>query len=159
MPSEKIQNEKTKSEKPKSGKADIVGKSPEEIEEDLQRRSLQFQILQASLQAIRERGHALLIKMEEMDNTKEAIKELKSVKSGSEMLAPIGSGNFISGKICDTEKILVGVGGGIAIKKSSEDALKFLETRISEAKSALIELNSQMAQAEGEMRALQSVIK
>lgn len=149
-------NEKTKSENPKNGKADAVGKSPEEISEELHKKSMQLQILQASMQVIREREHALLLKMEEMENTKETISEMKSVKSGSEIFMPIGSGNFVQGKMSNMEKILVGVGGGIAIKKSPEDATKFLETRIGEVKSALIELNNQMVQIENEMHALQS---
>lgn len=151
MPKEKI-----KTENPKSGKADAVGKSTDEISEELHKKSMQLQILQASMQVIREREHALLLKMEEMENTKETINEMKSVKNGSGMLIPLGSGNFVQGSMSDMEKILVGVGGGIAIKKSPEDATRFLETRIAEVKSALIELNNQMVQIENETRALQS---
>ncbi len=108
------------------------------------------------MHVIRNREHALLLKMEEMENTKETINEMKTVKSGSEALIPLGSGNYVQGSMSVMEKILVGVGGGIAIKKSPEDATKFLETRIAEVKSELIELNNQLVQIENEMRALQS---
>ncbi len=172
MPSEKTKSQKgsaqnakqtdgTSGPEQKSNKkgdigSGIVGKSPEELEEDLQRRSLQFQILQANMQVIRERQHALSLRLQEFEETKQTINDLKIVKSGSEILTPIGSGNFVSGKIIDTGKVLVGVGGGIAIKKSPEDALKFLDERIAEAGTAVQELRNQFIQMENELRMLQS---
>lgn len=144
------------SEKKTEKKNDIVGKSPEQIEEDLQRRSMQFQILQANMQVIHERQHALSMRLREFEETKQTIGDMKSVKSGSEIFMPIGSGNFVSGKVSNTEKVLVGVGSGIAIKKSPEDALKFLDERVVEAKSAIQELGMQFAHMENELRMLQS---
>ncbi|MBU3957799.1 MAG: prefoldin subunit alpha [Nanoarchaeota archaeon] len=143
-------------EKKAEKKNDVVGKSPEEIEEDLQRRSMQFRILQANMQIIHERRRALSMRLREFEETKQTISDMKGVKSGSEVLMPIGSGNFVSGKVSDAEKVLVGVGGGIAIKKSPEDALKFLDERAAEAKSAMQELGMQFAQMESELRMLQS---
>ncbi len=133
----------------------LVGKSPEEIKEDIQRKTLQFQILQANMQIIKEKESMLLQKLEEFENTKQTIEDMKAVKGGSEILMPLGSGNFVSGKISSTEKILVGIGGGIAIKKSSEDATEFLNTRALEIKSALQELKGQSVRIEDELRMLQ----
>lgn len=145
MPNEKISKENNP-----------VGKSPEEIKENIQRKTLQFQILQANMQIIREKENMLLQKLEEFENTKQTIGDMKSVKSGSEILMPLGSGNFVSGKISSTEKVLVGIGGGIAIKKSSEDAVEFLNTRTTEVKSALQELKEQGVRIEDELHLLQS---
>jgi len=151
MPKEKIRDEKA------AGDIKVpVGKSPEEIEEDLQRRSMQFQILQANMQVVHERQRALSQRLREFEETKQTIGDMKSVKSGSEILMPIGSGNFVSGKVSDTEKVIVGVGGGIAIKKSPEDALKFLDERSAEVKSAIQELGMQFAHMENDLRMLQS---
>lgn len=151
MPKEKINDEKT------AGEIRVpVGESPEEIEEDLQRRSMHLQILQANMQVIHERQHALSLRLQEFEETKQTIGDMKSVKNGSEILMPIGSGNFVSGKVSGAEKILVGVGGGIAIKKSPEDALKFLDERAAEAKSAIQELGMHFARMENELRMMQS---
>lgn len=148
--------EKTKDEKAAGEIRAPLGKSPEEIEEELQRRSVQLRILQANMQIIHERHHVLSMRLQEFEETKQTISDIKSVKSGSEILMPIGSGNFVYGKVSDTEKVLVGVGGGIAIKKSPENALVFLDERIAEAKAAMEELGSQFAQMESEIRMLQS---
>ncbi len=144
--------EKTK-QKAGSG---IVGKSPEQIREELERKSVQLQILQANMQMIREKEHALSHRLMELEETKQAIRDIGTVKAESEILVPLGSGNFVSGKISGTDKILVGVGGGIAIKKSPEDALKFLGERSAETNSAVQELESQYMKMENEARALQS---
>ncbi len=144
--------EKTK-QKAGSG---IVGKSPEQIREELERKSVQLQILQANMQIIREKERALSHRLMELEETKQAIRDIRSVKAESEILVPLGSGNFISGKISGAEKILVGVGGGIAIKKSPDEALKFLDERAAETNSAIQELESQYMKMESETRALQA---
>ncbi len=146
-------------EKKTEKKNDIVGKSPEELKEEMQKKALQFQILQSSMQIIREKENMLMQRLEEMDNTRHAIEDVKSVKAGSEMLVPLGSGNFIAGKISGTEKVLVGVGGGIAIKKSVDGALESLNSRMKEMESALVELRNQGVQIGDELRMLQSEMK
>lgn len=150
MPNEKLKKTDAKTESP-------AGKSPEEIRDEIQRKNLQFQILQANMQMIHEREHSLSHRLDELAETRHAIEDVKKVKPGSELLVPLGSGNFVSGKISDTGKILVGVGGGIAIKKSPEGALKFLEERAAETGSALQELEKQFMHMEAELRKMQSV--
>jgi prefoldin alpha subunit len=136
-----------------------VGKSPEEIKEEMQKKALQFQILQSSLQIIHEKEHMLMQRLEEMDSTRHAMEDVKSVKAGSDVLVPLGSGNFIAGKISGTEKVLVGVGGGIAIKKSVDGALESLNSRMKEMESALLELRNQAAHIGDELRMIQSEMK
>lgn len=143
MPNEKIRNEKSGSEK-------------NQIKEEIERKILQAQILQANLQIIHDREQALSQRLQELSAARQAIEELESVKDGSMVMMPLGSGNFVSGKISDTGKILVGVGGGIAVKKSPEEALKILDKRIAETDSVLRELEKQYTQIETEIHRLQS---
>lgn len=140
-------------------KGSLAGKSAEEIKEDMQRKAMQFQILEADMQVIHEREHALSRRLQELMETRHTIEDLKTVKNASEVLMPLGSGNFISGKISDAKKVLVGVGGGVAIKKSQEDALKFLDKRIEEADVALRELERQYMQVETELRRIQGELQ
>ncbi len=97
--------------------------------EDLQKKLIEFQILDANLKMLQEKAGVINQKLEELQKTRAAIEELKNTKP-NKTLVPLGSGNFIYGSIENCEDIIVGIGSGIAIKKKREKALEVLDSRI-----------------------------
>ena len=77
-----------------------------------------------------------------------AVKSIQGTKENpdSESLVPVGMGTFIKAKIIPNEKVVVNVGGGVAIEKDHDSALNFLESKIKELELALQETNSQRQQ-------------
>jgi prefoldin alpha subunit len=112
------------------------------MKDDVQKKIVQFQILEANLKALQEREELINERLAEIENTKAAIEELKKTKPGKTLI-PIGSGNFISGKIDDTEELIIGVGSGVAIKKKREDAAEILDSKFKEFEKDLNELRNQ----------------
>ncbi|NIM47060.1 MAG: prefoldin subunit alpha [Candidatus Aenigmarchaeota archaeon] len=104
--------------------------------EDLQKKLIEFQILDANFKMLQERAEILNKKLEEFQKTGVAIEELQITKP-DKALIPLGSGNFIYGKIENCDDIIVGVGSGIAIKKKREKALEVLDSRIKEIEKNL----------------------
>ncbi len=140
----------------------IVPQEPEEKEakkkdrsQEMQKKVLQFQILQANLQLLAERERHFAEKLAELEETRQALEDLKDVKRGDSIMVPLGSGNFIAGEIKDCEKVLVGFGAGVVIKKSQEDARKIIDKRAEELSTALHELGSQIQHVEFELHKLQ----
>jgi len=113
------------------------------MKDEMQKKVIQFQILEANLKALQERSDVLAERIEEIQNTKAAIEELKQVKP-TKALIPLGSGNFISGKIEDTEDVIVGVGSGVAIKKKREDAVAILDDNLKELEKSLDDMKNQI---------------
>jgi prefoldin alpha subunit len=111
------------------------------MKDDVQKKIVQFQILEANLKALQEREELINERLAEIENTKAAIEELKKTKPGKTLI-PIGSGNFISGKIDDTEELIIGVGSGVAIKKKREDAAEILDSKFKEFEKDLNELRN-----------------
>jgi prefoldin alpha subunit len=111
------------------------------MNDDVQKKIVQFQILEANLKALQEREELINERLAEIENTKAAIEELKKTKPGKTLI-PIGSGNFISGKIDDTEELIIGVGSGVAIKKKREDAAEILDSKFKEFEKDLNELRN-----------------
>jgi len=128
------------------------------MKEDLQKLVIQFQILEANLKALQERAVILNERIEEIEKTKIAIEDLKQAKP-TKALIPLGSGNFISGTIENTEDIVVGVGSGVAIKKKKEDALAILESRLKEIEEDLINVTSQSTSIAFELEKIQEKIE
>jgi len=104
--------------------------------EDLQKKLIEFQILDANFKILQERAEILNKKLEELQKTGAAIEELKITKP-NRALIPLGSGNFVYGNIEDCEEIIVGVGSGVAIKKKREKALETLDGRVKEIEKNL----------------------
>jgi len=126
--------------------------------EEIQQKVLEFQILESSLRILEQREALIIEKLEELKRTKAALEELKNVKLRDAMI-PLGSSNFISGKITDTENVVIGVGAGVAIKKKREDALKFVEDKIKELESSSVSISSQAEEILQRLRNLQNEIE
>jgi prefoldin alpha subunit len=63
---------------------------------------------------------------------KESLDQIKDLEKENEVLVPIGGGSFIKAKIIDLEKVVVGLGAEVAVKKTIPDAKVDIEKRIEE---------------------------
>lgn len=113
----------------------------EKKQEEIQKKAVQFQILESNLKMLQERAGEIGQRLEEFHKTKEAIDELKSVKPEKAMI-PLGSGNFVFGTVENSNEIIVGIGSGIAVKKKREDALNILEAKIKESQDAMNDITN-----------------
>ena len=104
--------------------------------EDMQKKLIEFQILDNNLKMLQERAEMVNQKLEDMQRTRIAIDDLKDLKP-NKALVPLGSGNFVYGSIENCEDIIVGVGSDVAIKKKREKAIEFLDSRIKELENNL----------------------
>lgn len=110
--------------------------------EELQKKLVEFQILDTNLKMLQERVDIVNQKLEELQKTRAAIEELKDTKP-NKALIPLGSGNFVYGSIENCEDIIVGAGSDVAIKKKREEAIKILDSRIKEFENSLNDIIKQ----------------
>ena len=109
-------------------------------EEEMQKLAIQYQILEANIRVIEERRQILIRHIEDLQRTKISIEELEHTKTGDAFI-PLGNGNFLPGNISDVNNVIVGVGGGVAIKKNRKEAIEILEKRISDMNKIFSELS------------------
>ena len=100
-------------------------------EDELQKKIIQFQILESTFRVFQERLESFSQTLEDMLKTKAALEEF-DLKKSSNALISIGSGNFVFGKVDDSQDVVVSIGGGVAIKKKKADAINILDGRIKE---------------------------
>ena len=106
------------------------------MKEDFQTKMIQFQVLETNLKSLQQKADEVGERVEELQSTKAAIEELGSAKP-SGALIPLGSGNFVSGRIENTDEIIVGIGGGVAIKRKREEAIGVLNSTLNEMEKSL----------------------
>ncbi|GKS67225.1 hypothetical protein YTPLAS73_07720 [Nitrosarchaeum sp.] len=73
---------------------------------------------------------------------REAISAIESIKAlrekpDSDSLVPIGMGTYVQTKISSANKIILNVGAGIAMEKTYDSSINYLEARIKEIEVAI----------------------
>jgi len=75
--------------------------------------------------------------LDEVNMANESIKALMAAKEGDEIMVPIGASSFMNVKVTFNKNIVVGVGSGISVEKTPEDANKYMEANAAELSEAL----------------------
>lgn len=85
---------------------------------------------------------------------------IQSISSDSdvETLMPVGIGVYVKTNVPPIKKLLVNLGAGVAVEKSREDALNYVEARIKEYDVAGRQLEAQRQELEMRMQQVQAQI-
>ncbi|MFH0929278.1 MAG: prefoldin subunit alpha [Candidatus Aenigmatarchaeota archaeon] len=103
-------------------------------EQEMQKKIVQFQILESNLKMLQERADIIGQKIDEFQRTRQALDDLKRTEP-NKALIPMGSGNFVFGTVDNMDEIIVSIGSDMALKKKREDAIILLDSRITEAEN------------------------
>ena len=105
-------------------------------EEQAQQLMQQMQMLETYFTDLSQREGTLLSVLREAISAIESIKSLRE-KPNSDTLVPIGMGTYVQTKISSNDKIILNIGAGIAMEKTYDSTINYLETRIKEIEIAL----------------------
>jgi prefoldin alpha subunit len=108
----------------------------EEMVNELNMYKSQADLLQQQVEAIQ----VSLGEIEILQSTLEDIKDKKSL----ETMVPVGAGSFMNAEIKKTDEIIMSIGAGVAIKKSTEEAKITLASQKEELSSSLDKMMSNL---------------
>ena len=117
----------------------------------------QSRVLEAYLNDVMTRQVTVGKLMEEAHLASNTIQSINS-ESDVESLMPIGIGVYVKTNVPPLKKLLINLDAGVAIEKSREDALNYVETRIKEYEVAARQLEAQRQEITMRMNQLQSQI-
>ncbi len=121
-----------------------------EEEEKLQALVAQMKVIEAYLNDIAVREATVTRLMEEGRSAIDAIKNMSGADH-VQTLMPIGIGVYMQTSVASADKLLISVGSGVAIEKSKDDAINYVEARIKELEVALRSMLSQKQDLEMKM--------
>jgi prefoldin alpha subunit len=127
------------------------------IEQRINELVQQSRILEAYMNDIMTRQVTLSKLMEEAHLASNTIQTITS-ESDVEGLMPIGIGVYVKTLVPPIKKLLINLDAGVAIEKSREDALNYVETRIKEYEVAARQLEAQRQEITMRINQLQSQI-
>jgi prefoldin alpha subunit len=117
----------------------------------------QSRILEAYMNDIMTRQVTVSKLMEEAHLASNTIQNIHS-ESDVESLMPIGIGVYVKTTVPPIKKLLINLDAGVAVEKSREDALNYVETRIKEYEVAARQLEAQRQEITMRINQLQSQI-
>ena len=127
------------------------------IEQRINELVQQSRILEAYMNDIMTRQVTLSKLMDEAHLASNTIQTITS-ESDVESLMPIGIGVYVKTLVPPIKKLLINLDAGVAIEKSREDALNYVETRIKEYEVAARQLEAQRQEITMRINQLQSQI-
>ena len=137
--------------------SDDITRQQSATEEKINEMVQQSRILEAYMNDIINREATITRLMEEARLASNAVQNIAG-ESDIESLASVGIGVYMKALIPPVKKLLINLGAGVAIEKSREDTLNYIESKIREFEIALRQLVNQKQQIETRMEQIQNQI-
>jgi prefoldin alpha subunit len=126
-----------------------------ETESKYQQLLSEERVLEDQLNDMQSRIEIITAQIQEHVNASVTMSNLKN-DQGHEALIPIGAQIYIKGTISDTSKVLIGLGAGISVEKTVEQASADLEARVSNMQKLLTSLRDEYAKIAEKVNNLRS---
>lgn len=106
----------------------------EEKQKQIQEKYIELQAIAVGLRELQRNIQTMDEQLVELLGVTQALKDLKNVKLGTETLMSIAPGMFVKAELKENKELLVNVGAGVTVKKSVDEAMQMLESRMNELK-------------------------
>ena len=120
-------------------------------EEELRRLSVELRFLEQTAEAIQSRINMVNAVITDLTYAGIALEGLEKEKENSELLVPIGSNSYIKAKLENPDKIIVGMGAGVSVEKTLQEAKEIVKNRQENLEKTRVSLQQQLAQVAEEL--------
>lgn len=124
------------------------------LEQKINEMMQQARVLEAHLNEIISREAAVSRLLEEAKLASSAVQEIQTEKE-VESYVPVGVGVHMKVSVPPVKKLLINIGAGVAVEKSREDTINYIESRLKEFEIALKQLMGQKQQVSLRMEQIQ----
>ena len=124
------------------------------LEQKINEMMEQARVLEAHLNEIIGREAAVSRLLEEARLASSAVQEIQS-ETEVESYVPVGVGVHMKVSVPPVKKLLINIGAGVAVEKSREDSINYIESRLKEFEIALKQLMGQKQQVSLRMEQIQ----
>lgn len=124
------------------------------LEQKINEMMQQARVLEAHLNEIISREAAVSRLLEESKLASSAVQEIQT-ETEVESYVPVGVGVHMKVSVPPVKKLLINIGAGVAVEKSREDTINYIESRLKEFEIALKQLMGQKQQVSLRMEQIQ----
>lgn len=121
-----------------------MANQPSEKEQELRQKYMEFQMIAQQLQQHSEQANLIQSQIQQLQNLKASLGELKQEKASTEAFTPVGSGVFVKSKLGSTDSVLISVGAKTFVEKSIGDAQVTIDKQINLTKEYSDQIMTEM---------------
>jgi prefoldin alpha subunit len=115
-------------------------------EEELRRLSVEIRFLEQTAETIQSRINTVNAVITDLTYANMTLEGLEKEKENSELLVPIGGNSYIKARLENPDKVIVGMGAGISLEKTLQEAKEILKKRLENLERTRASLQQQLAQ-------------
>lgn len=115
-------------------------------EEELRKLSVEIRVLEANAETVQSRINMVNAVITDLSYASMTLEGLEKEKENSELMVPIGGNSYIKARLDNPDKIIVGMGAGVSIEKTLQEAKEIIKKRLENLENTRIALQQQLAQ-------------
>lgn len=131
------------------------GTSPQPVDEQkLQQDYVMLENAKAQLEGLLRQQQLIQLAVDEHVRARETLKALAKGAPGDEVLMPLGADSYIPARISENGNAIIGMGAGVSIQKTKDEAERFLDSKIDELSRAFKSVTERAQQMESAIQEL-----
>lgn len=115
-------------------------------DETLQRLAVELQVLEGTANALQQRINLVSTALTELRVANATLEGLEKEKKGAPLFVPIGGGSYVKANLETADKVVVGIGAGVAVDRTVKEAKENVENRVAELEKTRSSLMQQLRQ-------------
>jgi prefoldin alpha subunit len=115
-------------------------------DEEIRKISVELRFLEQTAEALQSRLSMLNAVTQDLTYANMTLESLEKERENSELLVPIGGTSYIRAKLDNPDKIIVGIGAGVSVEKTRQEAKDVIKKRLEDLERARTSTQQQFAQ-------------
>ncbi len=115
-------------------------------EEEFRRLNMELRLLEQTAEALQSRMNMINSAVADLTYAQMTLDGLEKENEKSELLVPIGGTSYIRAKLDNPDKIIVGMGAGVSVEKTRQEAKEIIKKRQQDLDKAKTSVQQQFAQ-------------
>jgi prefoldin alpha subunit len=120
-------------------------------EEEIRKISVELRFLEQTAEALQSRLSMLNAVTQDLTYANMTLESLEKEKQNSELLVPIGGTSYIRAKLDNPDNIIVGIGAGVSVEKTRQEAKDTIKKRLEDLEKARTSTQQQFVQVAGKI--------
>ncbi len=121
-------------------------------EETLRRLVVELQVLEGTAETLQSRISLVGAALTELRVAGATLEGLGKEERDAELFVPIGGGSYIGARLGSVDRVVVGIGAGVAVEKTLKEARENVENRAADLEKTREALLQQMSQVVEKIR-------
>jgi len=115
-------------------------------EEEFRKIAVELRILENTAEAMQSRMNFVNAAITELSYASMTLEGLEKEETDTSLFVPIGGGSYIKAKLESPDRIVFGIGAGVAVEKTFTEAKEKIKNRVEEMEKAKASMEQQFEQ-------------